>query len=327
MIVKCVCGQDFENTVGKGQIKQYCSDRCRQRAKRSRDKSKDSRDTVIVQDKAVTTNVTPIKPILKYPGAKWRLAEWIVSYFPQHKHYVEPYCGSAACFFNKAPAAHEVLNDLNGSIVNLFTVIRDRGEELIRAIEMTPWAEGEYLSVEKNYTDGDEVEQARRFLVRCWQAHGVRITSTSGWRHNGMNGSAYPVRLWKLLPERLLITIDRLRDAEIRSRPALEVIDYYNAPDVLLYVDPPYILSTRNSKFYSHEMTDGEHMALLDKLDEHKGSVILSGYAHPIYDERLSHWQRITAPAVAEHGQARTEVLWVNDRVQRRQLNLFDEVV
>ena len=53
-----------------------------------------------------------IKPILKYPGAKWRIASWIVPLFPPHVHYVEPYAGSAACFFTKTPARHEVLNDL-----------------------------------------------------------------------------------------------------------------------------------------------------------------------------------------------------------------------
>jgi DNA adenine methylase len=268
-----------------------------------------------------------IKPILKYPGGKWRLAPWIVSFFPEHEHYVEPYCGSAACFFSKTPSVHEVLNDLNGSIVNLFRVIRSRGCDLAQAIEMTPWAEEEFSASEKQYADtGDPVEDARRFLVRCWQAHGVRIAWTSGWKHNGLNGRAYPVRLWQQLPDRILAVIERLRDAEIRQRPALEIIDYYNAPDVLLYVDPPYILSTRGrpDKLYSHEMTDRDHKELLEALDKHTGPVVLSGYTHPLYEERLAHWCRVSVPAVAEHGRQRTEVLWLNKRAQYQQMALFD---
>ena len=267
-----------------------------------------------------------IKPILKYPGAKWRIASWIVSLFPPHLHYVEPYAGNAACFFTKAPARHEVLNDLNGSICTLFRVLRNRGEELAEAILLTPWCEEEYERVEKDWLHEDEVEHARRFLVRCWQAHGGTIYQVSGWKHNGLNGHAYPVRLWRQLPERLLATVDRLRDAEIRTQPALDLIEYYNAPDVLLYVDPPYVLSTRARKYYPFEMTDEEHIQMLDALIAHTGMVVLSGYAHPLYDERLRHWQRLTRPSVAEHGKLQTEVLWLNPQAfQRRQLSLFEE--
>ena len=272
------------------------------------------------------TQTPCIKPILKYPGAKWRIAEWIVSLFPPHTHYVEPYAGSAACFFTKTPARHEVLNDLNGSICTLFRVLRERGEVLAEAIMLTPWCEEEYEQFEKDWSHEDDVEHARRFLIRCWQAHGGTIYQVSGWKHNGLNGHAYPVRLWRQLPDRLLATVDRLRDAEIRNLPALDIITSYNAPNVLLYVDPPYVLSTRARKYYPFEMTDADHVQLLDTLDAHAGMVMLSGYAHPLYDERLSHWQRLTLPSVAEHGKHQTEVLWLNlQAFQRRQLSLFEE--
>ena len=261
-----------------------------------------------------------IKPILKYPGAKWRLAPWIVSHFPEHLHYVEPYAGSAACFFSKPPSVHEVLGDTNKSITNLFHVLRDHGDQLAERITLTGWDEEEYHQCETNYSDtGDQIEDARRFLVRCWQAHGGTIYQVSGWRHNGLTAGTYPVRLWRQLPERLLAVVDRLKDAEIRNRPALELIAYYNAPDVLVYVDPPYVLSTRGRKYYRDEMTDDEHIALLNVLDTHRGFVVLSGYAHPLYDERLKHWQRITTPSVTEHGNKRTEVLWLNPKASKGQ--------
>ncbi len=273
-----------------------------------------------------TTCIPIIKPFCKYPGAKWRIAAWIVSLFPPHLHYVEPYAGSAACFFVKTPAPHEVLNDLNGSMCTLFRVLRERCDELAEAIALTPWSEEEYIRYERDWFHEDDVEHARRFLVRLWQAHGGTISQTSGWKHNGLNGRAYPVRLWRKLPERLLATVDRLRDAEIRQQPALNVIRSYDAPNVLLYVDPPYLLSTRARKYYEFEMTDADHVQLLDTLDAHKGMVLVSGYAHPFYDERLAHWQRLTLPSVAEHGKQQTEVLWLNPRAfQRQQLSLFEE--
>jgi len=264
-----------------------------------------------------------IKPILKYPGAKWTLAPQIVSCFPEHRHYLEPYCGSAAVFFAKEKAPHEVLTDMNGSLVNLFRVMRSRGAELAELIMLSPWSEDEYEAIEKHVDEGDELERARRFLVRSWQAHGGTIAQVSGWKHNGLKGSVYPTQLWKKLPERLLRAAERLQDAEIRNRPALEMIAYYNDPETLIYADPPYLLSTRSRKYYRYEMTDDEHIALLNALDVHRGPVVLSGYTHPLYEERLKHWHRVTTPAVTEHGNTRMEVIWLNPKAaQRQQLRL-----
>jgi DNA adenine methylase len=70
-------------------------------------------------------------------------------------------------------------------------------------------------------------------------------------------------------------------------------------------------------------MTLEEHQRLLDVLDAHRGPVVLSGYAHPLYDERLMHWQRLTSPAVAEYGRTRTEVLWLNRHAGHAQLAMW----
>jgi DNA adenine methylase len=261
-----------------------------------------------------------IKPILKYPGAKWLRADWIIAHLPKHRMYVEPYVGSGAIFFNKAQAELEVINDLNKSIVNLFSVIRRRGLELAAQIELTPWARAEYEMVERDYYGtGDELEDARRFLVRCWQAHGTRLSYTSGWRHKGVHGgSGDTVELWNKLPTRILAVIERLKHVEIECRPALDIIARYNAPDVLLYCDPPYPLALRNGAFYAHEMTDSDHEALLEILEAHRGMVALSGYANALYDRRLAHWHRSTAKALTEAGNIREEVLWLNPLAARR---------
>jgi DNA adenine methylase len=271
-----------------------------------------------------------IEPILKFTGAKWNLAKWITSHFPTHKHYLEPFMGSAAIYFSKDPVEHEVINDRNGYIVNLFKVLRTRGEELAQAIYFTPWSEEEYHLADELYqSDGelDELEMARLFLIRSWQAHGGTMSVTSGWKHNGLKGNVYPHKLWCKLPDRLLAAVERLKQAEIRNKNALELIPSYNAPDCLIFCNPPYLLSTRSRKYYKYEMSDGEHEKLLDLLDQHQGPVVLSGYAHPLYDQRLAHWQRLTHETRAEYGKARIEVLWLNDKAQSRQLSLWEKAV
>lgn len=253
-----------------------------------------------------------IKPILKYPGAKWSIADWVVSYFPTHRQYCEPFFGSGAVFFNKASAQHEVINDLSGDVVNLFRVIRERGEELAALIEMTPWARAEYdLS---NDPANDPLERARRFVVRVWQAHGGSLGNKTGWANGGFRDSA-PVRCprWQQVPARILAVVGRLRMAEIECRPALDVIARANAIDALIYADPPYPMSTRiHTTHYQHEMTDDDHAALLDALDAHPGPVVLSGYHCPLYDDRLRHWQTREKRVRAEKGNSRVEVLWLN---------------
>jgi DNA adenine methylase len=76
---------------------------------------------------------------------------------------------------------------------------------------------------------------------------------------------------------------------------------------------------------YRHEMTDQDHMHLLDVLDEYPGPVLLSGYDNPMYNERLKHWSRVEHKALAESGRIRTEVLWLNPAAAEsaRQLTLF----
>lgn len=254
---------------------------------------------------------TTIKPILKYPGAKWNCAEWIISHFPAHKHYVEPYFGSGAVFFNKQPTAHEVINDLSGDVVNLFRVIRERGAELAALIEMTPWAREEYeLSYEPCE---DALERARRFVVRVQQAHAGKIHTSTGWFNTcTADRRVSIINMWRRMPDRIRALVERLSDAEIEHRHAIDVITRHGATDVLLYIDPPYPLSTRSTEIYQHEMTDADHAALLDVLDAHPGPVVLSGYHCPLYDDRLRHWHTRERKVQAEKGNTRTEVLWLN---------------
>jgi DNA adenine methylase len=257
------------------------------------------------------TMQTAIKPILKYPGAKWNLAAWIIAHFPAHTHYVEPYFGSGAVFFNKTPAKHEVINDLSGDVVNLFRVIREDGERLAALIEMTPWAREEY---ELSYQACDDpMERARRFMVRCWQGHSAGLASKVGWAHHGviLPYTANVIK-WSRVSKAVLQVTQRLRYTDIEQKPGLEVARDYSASDCLIYADPPYPLSTRSGKMYQHEMTDADHILLLDALDAHPGPVVLSGYHCALYDDRLSHWHTREKQAQAEKGNTRTEVLWLN---------------
>jgi DNA adenine methylase len=277
---------------------------------------------------AAAGGAATIAPCVKWPGSKWRLARWIAGQLPPHETYLEPFFGSGAVFFSKPPSAGEILNDLDGDVVNLFRVLRDAPDELARLVALTPYAREEYEASYDRAGCAPE-ERARRFLVRTWQAIGSRVDGPSGWRHSLRRDVGTPYyRQWARLPARLLAATARLQGAQLECRPALEVLDRYAGRDALVYADPPYPLATRARTQYAREMRDAEHPALLDALDAFPGPVLLSGYRCPLYDARLAHWLRVDRAAAAEGGRARVESLWLSPRavalLERRQLPLVE---
>jgi Site-specific DNA methylase len=259
--------------------------------------------------------------ILHYPGSKWSMAEWIISHMPPHQTYLEPFFGSGAVFFNKPPSPLETINDIDGDVVNLFRVIRDRPDELARLVYWTPYSREEYYN---SYQLGgvDELERARRFLVRCWMARSGVTANKTGWRNRIVSDRKDGTQKWFDLPEIIIKTAERLKFAQIEQQPALELIRRYKREDVLIYADPPYPLETRSGRMYKNEMTDADHAELLDVLDAHPGPVLLSGYANELYDTRLRHWNREERRVLAEAGQIRTEVLWINPVAAEHQAQL-----
>jgi len=254
-----------------------------------------------------------VKSVLRYPGAKWALSKWICENLPPHEVYLEPFFGSGAVYFGKEPSRTETINDVDGNVVNLFKVMRERTDALCAALSLTPWARAEYLNSYTAIGDADDVERARLFLVRCWQAFGTRTGQSSGWRNRTCGKNPTEPDIWKALPERIAVAAKRLKDAQIESMDAIALIERYNKPNCLIYADPPYMPGTRAKDIYAFECGGDYHARLLDALDAHSGTVVLSGYDNDLYSQRLSHWRRVTKEAYAELGCKRSEVLWIKD--------------
>ena len=193
--------------------------------------------------------------VLKYPGAKNRLAKWILQYIPEHEVYLEPFFG---------------------------------------------------------------IEKARKFIVRCYQGFGCSNRYKNGFRSSQQKNSPQTAKLWDEFPEVITIASERLKRAQIENLPAIELINRYNTKDVFIYADPPYLHGTRKGYLYKHEMTNQEHVELLEVLLKNPGKVLLSGYDSELYNAMLSGWNKVSKDTQVENGLKRTEVLWMNYQLQMR---------
>lgn len=270
-----------------------------------------------------------MKPPFPYAGAKGTVAERIVSLLPDHVHYVEPYAGSLAVLLAKPPVKMETVNDLDGDLMTFWDVLRDRPEDLARACQLTPHSRAEYTRCRQELPD-DHLERARRVWVLLTQGRGGTLGSLTGWRHFVVpRGSSIgmPGYLDGYV-DRMAAATERLHAVSLECMPALDLIAKYGRdPEVLLYVDPPYLGSTR-AVLYRHEMkAEAEHRELAEALHACRAAVVLSGYASPLYDEDLyPDWYRVDLPTMTGNGRDgakdRVEVLWSN-RPFAGQIDLF----
>lgn len=267
--------------------------------------------------------ISPPRPILRWHGGKWLLAPWIISHFPPHRCYVEPYGGAWSVGFRKPRAEAEVWNDIDDELVNLFSVMRHpaQGAELIASLRLTPFARAEFLTAYE--MSAEPVERARRLIIRSFMGHGSDGASgqyRTGFRANSSRKGSTPSVDWANLPDSLELAIARAMGVIIESRPALQVMRQHDACDTLHFVDPPYLPETRakanrradNGGVYRHELSNVDHAELLRTVRALRGMVILCGYPSELYDRALPDWRRVERAALADGALPRTEVLWIS---------------
>lgn len=253
----------------------------------------------------------PDRPLLRYYGAKFRIAPWIISFFPEHQAYVEPFGGSASVLIHKPRSRLEVINDLDSDIVNFFKVLRDSPRKLIRKIELTPWSRKEYqLSA---YPCRDEVEQARRTFVHIMMSiPGSHDSSDGQWRHWArFIGS--PLTFYT---DTLEWAKERLRGVQIECSSYENILSDYDSLDALFYLDPPYVSSTRTvDDVYIYEWTDEQHIELARNASNLTGYTVISGYSCQLYTHLYEEngWKRFDTKAKTT-GENRIESVWVSPR-------------
>ncbi|MCK4793825.1 MAG: DNA adenine methylase [Desulfobacteraceae bacterium] len=268
------------------------------------------------------------KPVMRYHGAKFRLAQWVMSHFPDHHTYVEPFGGAAGVLLQKPRSMSEVYNDLDADIYNVFKVLQDKNQtaELQRLLLVTPYSRNEFeLSYEETT---DPVEQARRTIIRAHMGFGSAGATKhqTGFRIDSARKYGTAAHLWFEYPAEIASFGNRLQGVVLENRPAIDVLKNHDREDTLFFVDPPYLHETRSmgghSRCYNHEMTNEDHEELLDTLQHLEGYVVLSGYDSGQYNDLLPGWEKRSTTARISAGRGtgiRTECIWLNNACAKHQ--------
>jgi DNA adenine methylase len=270
---------------------------------------------------------TAQRPVLRYHGGKWRIARWIISHFPPHRIYVEPYGGAGSVLMRKERSDGEIYNDLDDEIVNVFRVLRSPrlAGRLERQLRLTPYSRAEFL--QSFQPAHGRVERARRTITRLTMSHGSsgRRVGMTGFRSKCWAQRRNEATTWREYPDQIALFVDRLQGVVIENRPALDVIRQHDSSGTLFYVDPPYVISTRTGirsrgeaeggwRNYRHNLTDQEHRELVQVLKTCEGMVVLSGYDSELYRDLLPDWRIERKETLADGGRRRTEMLWLSSR-------------
>jgi DNA adenine methylase len=210
-----------------------------------------------------------MKGPLSYVGGKNRIAAQIISLFPAHSTYVEAFAGGAQVFFRKERSSVEVINDLDGELVNFYRICQNHYQELIRSLNFTLLSREWYSLLVKTPPEVlTDIQRAGRYFIIQKYSFGGMVA-----RHNfAIHVAHAPSFSPKRIPEMIGQSYKRLQDVQIENLPVEQVIERYDRPNTFFYLDPPY----HGVKLYKHNFADADFVRLKDRLRTLKGKFLLS---------------------------------------------------
>jgi DNA adenine methylase len=208
-------------------------------------------------------------PFLRY-GGKSTLAKWIISYFPEHRVYMEPFCGSCSVLLAKKPSFIEFVNDTDDELINVFRTLRSRPEELAALLWATPYSKSNWRDTP---VTEDVMERARLAIAESKQFYCGADSHT--WSVDGCASPHKPKSsVWSDWFLRVLPAAARLKDVQILNEDAIKAIKrVYQDSEALIYVDPPY---AGHENEYKMKV---DYLSLVAALNEAKAKVIVSEYS------------------------------------------------
>ena len=222
-------------------------------------------------------------------GGKSKYAEHIISRFPRHRKYVEPFGGAAHVIAQKPRVTHEVYNDIDDVVVNFILQCVADPERLAAACEALPYSRSLFEQWKREPLPDDPFDRAVRWFYMNRSAIGrgnAQQVPQTGWRHSTVSGQS-PANGYVSACKLIEAFADRMRGVMIERMNYTELIPKYDDEHTLYYVDPPYV---GREKYYAGGFTEDDHRQLAKLLKNLKGKVVLSYYADQLIDELYGDW-------------------------------------
>ncbi|KAA1244544.1 DNA (cytosine-5-)-methyltransferase [Aquimarina sp. RZ0] len=266
------------------------------------------------------------KTPVSYYGGKQNLTKRILSLIPEHNLYCEPFVGGAAVFFAKESSPVEVINDLDGKVVNFYRVCKLQFSKLQKMIHSTPHSRklhAEAQIILKDTTEKDTVKKAWAFWVQTNMSFSSRIFGGYAYekKTNGVSKA--------ILNKKNGFTRDiceRLDLVDIECNDALKVIQSRDTKESFFYVDPPYFNSDMGHyKGYSKQ----DFTNLLEVLSKIEGKFLLSSYPSDLlaeYTKKHNWYQQSIRQTVSvtkgKRDKKKTEVFTANYNIAKMDTSL-----
>ena len=257
---------------------------------------------------------------IQYYGGKTYMTDTLIKHFPKsYRLYVEGFGGGASLLLNKPETPVEIYNDLDKNVYSLFKVISN-GEALKtlqRKLYIAPYSHDLYDEAKEKLQEELSVEDRAYYFFYLSR---TSFNGIGGFSCNPLvrRGCSKSISTYFGAIDNLEAIWSRIQHAVIENRDIFELIDKYDSDDTFLYLDPPYVQSTRlSSQRYREEFEDNLHAKLVDRLLCIKGKVLLSGYDTPIYDRLVENgWNKFEFHPEQYGNEDATEVLWYNYSIE-----------
>jgi DNA adenine methylase len=201
--------------------------------------------------------------LVPYLGGKRLLAKTILALLPPHQLYCEPFAGSATIFLEKPPSPAEVLNDLNGEMVNLFRTVQNHPEEFLRCVRWNLRTRADFDRLQHTPALSlTEIQRAARLYYLLRAAYGGKPPNVGSHFAGRIMGSQRPFSIYRI-EETIYDIHHRLENVTLECLPYADCLRRYDGPGVLFYLDPPYYGYERD---YGRELFSPEDFATLAGL-------------------------------------------------------------
>lgn len=250
------------------------------------------------------------------------LNKWVLSHFPKdYQLYIEPFCGSAALFYNKEKSPQSILNDINPDFVEAHLYIKHLSPTQLNRLERTKHDEATFKNALERLENPKCKDRGYYTLIRQRMSRsGLGRTYSASKRQRG--GQDEGQNAWDNFVKNVPLYKEKLDKTSLCNYDFSKVFDDYgvcseDAQNYFLYVDCPYLEETRTKNLYEFEFTKQDHIILAAYLLTTPAKVLLSGYDSELYRQIYEHWNFATLEVANHSGQnskkeRRREFLWKN---------------